>query len=169
MKQETQTVKKIPKWIENRYLYLLGRFKEEEFNFDQAKNALKEKYEDSEAQTKRVLSELQKAACLKSERTLEDKRAKVYTLINILEAPLENANKVDTRSRLNSILKNTADIIRTRVDYTFILLLLFYKAISDRWEREFKKKHQLLLKDGWKEIKLDKIHPILCNKNSFYL
>jgi len=146
----SRIIKEIPKWIKNRYLYLLRQFKEEEFNFNQAKKILKKQYEDSEVQVKRALSELQKAGYLRSKRTLRDKRVKIYTIVNILKTPMSK-NKVDTRSQLHSILKNAANIIRTRVDYTFILLLLFYKAISDRWEAEFKRKKQTLLKKKWKE------------------
>jgi len=144
-------MEKIPKWIENRYLSFLNKFKEKKFDFDQAKNFLKEKYKDSEAQTKLILSELQKAGYLKSERALKDRREKIYTLTNIFKKQASN-NNVDSRSQLNSILKNAADIIRTRVDYTFILLLLFYKAVSDRWEAEFDKRYENLLKEGWKDI-----------------
>lgn len=146
-----QTIKKAPKWIKKRYLSFLTKFKEKKFDFDQAQNFLKEKYKDSEAQTKLILSELQKAGYLKSERALKDRREKIYTLINIFKKQVNN-NEVDNRSQLNSILKNAADIIRTRVDYTFILLLLFYKAVSDRWEVEFDKKYKNLLKEGWKEV-----------------
>jgi len=151
MNKENQEVKRMPKWIEDRYLYLLGKFKEREFDFDQAQKALEEKYQYSEAQTKRVLFELQKADCLNSKGSQKDKRVKIYNLVNILKEQTANGNKVDTRAQLHSILKNAADLIRTRVDYTFILLLLFYKAISDRWQVEYNKKHQSLLKEGWKE------------------
>ncbi len=147
----TQEKKETPKWIEDRYLYLFSRFKEKEFDFNQAKKALEEKYQDSEAQTKRVLFELQKAGYLKSKGSPKDKRVKIYNLVNILKKQTVNGNKVDTRAQLHSILKNAADLIRTRVDYTFILLLLFYKAISDRWVKEFEKKRQDLLQEGWKK------------------
>jgi len=146
-----QTIKKVPKWIEKRYLSFLTQFKEKKFDFNQAQNFLKEKYKDSKDQTKLILSELQKAGYLKSERAFKDRREKIYTLINIFKKEINN-NNVDSRSQLNSILKNAADIIRTRVDYTFILLLLFYKAVSDRWEAEFDKRYKNLLKEGWKEV-----------------
>lgn len=41
------------------------------------------------------------------------------------------------REALNRILKQAADLIRTRVDYKYILILLFLKRISDKWELEF--------------------------------
>jgi type I restriction enzyme M protein len=151
MNKENQEAKKIPRWIKDRYLYLLGKFKEREFDFDQAQKVLEEKYQYSEAQTKRVVFELQKAGYLNSKGSPKDRRVKIYNLVNILKGQTGGGNKVDTRAQLHSILKNAADLIRTRVDYTFILLLLFYKAISDRWQVEYNKKYQSFLKDGWKE------------------
>jgi len=37
-----------------------------------------------------------------------------------------------TRNDIEGILKKAADLIRTRVDYKFILILLFLKRISDK-------------------------------------
>ncbi|MGD0919047.1 MAG: class I SAM-dependent DNA methyltransferase [Thermodesulfobacteriota bacterium] len=56
-----------------------------------------------------------------------------------------------SRGDLESLLKGAADLIRTRVDYTFILVLLFYKRISDKWELEFEKAYKEALADGLKE------------------
>jgi type I restriction enzyme M protein len=42
-----------------------------------------------------------------------------------------------TREELERVLKKAADLIRTRVDYKYILLLLFLKRLSDEWEKEF--------------------------------
>jgi type I restriction enzyme M protein len=56
-----------------------------------------------------------------------------------------------TRGDLESLLKGAADLIRTRVDYTFILVLLFYKRISDKWEMEFEKAYKEAIADGLKE------------------
>ena len=44
------------------------------------------------------------------------------------------ASRVPSRDELLRLLKDAADVIRTAVDYTVILLFLFYKAISDKWE-----------------------------------
>jgi type I restriction enzyme M protein len=54
-----------------------------------------------------------------------------------------------TRSELDGILKKAADLIRTRVDYTFILLLLFYKRMSDKWKIDFQKTFNELLREGF--------------------
>jgi type I restriction enzyme M protein len=48
-------------------------------------------------------------------------------------------------------LKKAADLIRTRVDYKFILILLFLKRISDKWEVEFEEAYREALKDGLSE------------------
>lgn len=62
-----------------------------------------------------------------------------------------NGKQLDTKDTLINLLKQAADLIRTRVDYTFILLLLFYKAYSDKWQKEFEEKRKELLELGWQE------------------
>ncbi|MCX7837748.1 MAG: SAM-dependent DNA methyltransferase, partial [candidate division WOR-3 bacterium] len=62
----------------------------------------------------------------------DDKREKIYKLKNIFEISSQKL----TKDELINLLKEAADIIRLRVDYTFILILLFYKAYSDKWEKE---------------------------------
>lgn len=130
-------------WIKKRYFTLLEKFKNENFNFDQAKEALFSLYQDSEEQTKLILSELKRANYLKITKNPEDKREAIYQLVDIFKQSV-TLNK----DKLINILKNAADIIRTRVDYTFILLLLFYKAVSDRWQKQFELKKQDLEKKG---------------------
>ncbi|MEM3382316.1 MAG: type I restriction-modification system subunit M [Nitrososphaerota archaeon] len=41
-----------------------------------------------------------------------------------------------TREELNSLVDRAADLIRTAVDYKFILVLLFLKRLNDVWKRE---------------------------------
>ena len=41
-----------------------------------------------------------------------------------------------TRDELNSLVDKAADLIRTAVDYKFILVLLFMKRLSDLWKAE---------------------------------
>jgi len=53
-----------------------------------------------------------------------------------------------TRGDVDGLLKKAADLIRTRVDYKFILILLFLKRISDKWELEFKQAYNEALADG---------------------
>ena len=42
-------------------------------------------------------------------------------------------DKAVTRGEIESLLKQAADLIRTRVDYKYILILLFLKRLSDKW------------------------------------
>jgi type I restriction enzyme M protein len=49
------------------------------------------------------------------------------------------------------LLKKAADIIRTRVSYEFILILLFLKRLSDKWETEYKEAVEILKKEGLSE------------------
>jgi len=41
-----------------------------------------------------------------------------------------------TREELNSLVDRAADLIRTAVDYKFILVLLFLKRLNDLWKSE---------------------------------
>jgi len=133
-------------WLKVRYLTLRDKFKDNNFNFDEASKTLFDVYRDSEEQTKLVLSELKRAGYLKIGRNPKDKREAVYLLVDIFAKSNEFG-----RDQLTGILKTAADIIRTRVDYTFILLLLFYKAVSDRWEKEFHTQKETLIKKGLEE------------------
>ncbi len=139
------TEKPVPlaKWIKNRYFALQEKFKKDNFTFAEASKTLYDLYHDSENQTKLVLSELKRAGYLKSSKSPKDAREKIYQLVDIFKS-----SDALTREELTSILKTAADIIRTRVDYTFILLLLFYKAVSDQWEKQFQEKCTELVKDG---------------------
>lgn len=130
-------------WIKKRYFTLQEKFKKNSFTFTEASDIFYNLYHDSENQTKLVLSELKRAGYLKISKNPKDEREKIYQLVDIFK-PSGNL----TREELTSILKTAADIIRTRVDYTFILLLLFYKAVSDQWEKQFQEKYQELAKEG---------------------
>jgi len=138
---KNQTI--LPNWIKKRYFSLQEKFKNNTFNFKEAAAALFNLYKDSEEQTKLVLSELKRASYLKITKNPKDKRESVYELKDVLEYSAKL-----NREQLNSILKTAADIIRTRVDYTFILLLLFYKAVSDKWEKELQSKKEELIGKG---------------------
>jgi len=52
---------------------------------------------------------------------------------------------------LEGLLKKAADIIRTMVDYRFILLLLFLKRLSDVWVDEYEEVKADLVAKGWPE------------------
>ena len=51
------------------------------------------------------------------------------------------------RGELESLLKKGADLIRTGVDYEYLLVLLFLKRISDVWMEEFEKMYKKFVKE----------------------
>ena len=53
-----------------------------------------------------------------------------------------------TREELNSLVDRAADLIRTAVDYKFILVLLFLKRVNDLWKTERRQYKQRLLKEA---------------------
>ena len=136
-------------WIKKRYIKMLGEFKEKSFSFEDVSNFLFNTFHDAEEQVKNILSELKKEGYLDVERKTEDKREKIYKLKSIFEISENKINSISQKDQLINLLKQAADLIRTRVDYTFILFLLFYKAYSDIWEKEFENIKEELLGKGW--------------------
>ena len=62
-----------------------------------------------------------------------------------------------TRDELNSLVDRAADLIRTAVDYKFILVLLFLKRLNDLWKVEkVEVKNRLVKESGWAEEEADK-------------
>jgi len=111
------------------YDMLFKSFGLNEFKFKDAEKIL-----EDYANKKEVLSELEKAGLLKVRPLEEDKRVKIYKL-----NPIEEKIKKPTKDQLIKILKAGADLIRTRVDYRVLLVLLFYKAVSDKYFAIYKK------------------------------
>ncbi|RLF88716.1 SAM-dependent DNA methyltransferase, partial [Thermococci archaeon] len=70
-----------------------------------------------------------------------------HRLTDYFDVPNTKSGKL-TREELERILKKAADLIRTRVDYKYILLLLFLKRLSDEWEKEFEEYVKKLMKEG---------------------
>jgi type I restriction enzyme M protein len=144
----------LPKWIEKRYRTLWDAFHNSEFRFEEAVRVFKEKIKDDERQVNVVLSEMRKGGWLEVEFDPKDARKRIYKLKSreeIISETLSISKNQLTRGDLEGLLKGAADLIRTRVDYTFILVLLFYKRISDKWELEFEKAYKEALVDGLKE------------------
>jgi len=134
-------MKRRPKvWLERRYKLLLEEFGEREFSGEEARKILKEK--DEEKSIPIILSELKKLGWLEARLDPQDSRKRIYKvkpIKEIIKETLSIDKEVLTRRDIETILKKAADLIRTRVDYKFILILLFLKRISDKWEEEFKK------------------------------
>lgn len=92
-------------------------------------------FEDRKDSVITILSELKKESCLEVRLDPIDSRKRFYKLI---DPHLERFRKeVLDRKDLEALLKEAADLLRTKVDYTFILLLLFYKKVSDKWQKEY--------------------------------
>jgi type I restriction enzyme M protein len=144
----------IQKWLERRYQSLREEFGDHPFQFEDAARVLKEKYHDGEGEANTVLFELRKGGLLEITPHPEDARKRIYRLKSIREVITETLPLIEnklTRGDLETLLKKAADLIRTRVDYTFILVLLFYKRISDKWEMEFEQAYKEALADGLSE------------------
>src|SRR3989344_8577470 len=99
-----------------------------------------------------VLSELRKAGWIVVVPDPKDARKSIYHLKS-KDDIIKSIFSAETLSRsdIEGILKKAADLIRTRVDYKFILVLLFYKRISDKWELEYKVAYDKAIADGFDE------------------
>ncbi len=125
----------IPSWMINEYIRLRAYFGEKPFTVEDASKVL-ERPVDSVIT---LLSTLRRHNLVVVATDPDNPKKKIYSLRPI---PV-------TRGDLESILKKAADLIRTRVDYSFILVLLFYKKISDQWKLEFQKTYKELIEEGY--------------------
>ena len=136
-----------PMTIEPRFIkafeMLRERFgRDRDFTAEEAKEILSRDF----VNVNEVLSRLRKAGLLKVFPDPEDNRRKIYRITR--DSVFEEAGEI-SRDRLIALLKQGADIIRTRVDYRVLLLLLFYKAISDKYYAVVRKKRS----EGYSERK----------------
>lgn len=139
------------KWLEKRYVVLEEKFGASLFRHEDALRVLSECAGDKPDHVNVILSELRKNGRLTVEPDKTDARKKNYRLktkTEIISESLSIDKAKITRSDLEAILKKAADLIRTRVDYKFILVLLFLKRVSDKWEHEYKKAFDEAIKDG---------------------
>ncbi|MGM0365072.1 MAG: type I restriction-modification system subunit M [Actinomycetota bacterium] len=144
----------LPDWINKRYDILWQSFQSSPFPLGEAANKLNQGIngiKDTKNEVVVILSELRKAGMLEVEFDPDDARKRIYKLKSkkdMISNTLSLDKKKLTRGELERILKSAADLIRTRVDYTFILVLLFYKRMSDKWEKEFKTAYDEAIADG---------------------
>lgn len=68
-------------------------------------------------------------------------------------AQRELFSKKVTREELNSLVDRAADLIRTAVDYKFILVLLFLKRLNDVWRTERLQTQERLIKEAGLSLK----------------
>jgi len=138
----------LPEWLKSKYSLLQNKFGKKGFSYEQAVKILKEDKDEKTAAT--VFSELEKAGFIKIKAGSTNKN--LYKLKQREEwKEIFSVNQKMTRNTIESILKKAADLIRTRVDYKFILILLFYKRISDKWELEYEKEYRKALAEGLSE------------------
>jgi len=141
-------------WLDKRYQLLYDKFSTESFRLADAEKILKERFNDSKQNTNAIISELRKKKLLTTEIDPDDARKKIYKFIEqekIISEKLAVGEVELSRNGLHTILKKAADLIRTRVDYTFILIMLFFKRINDKWEREFEEAYNEALETGLSE------------------
>lgn len=143
----------VPNWLKERYRALQERFGDTSFSLEEASEVLRERFQDERAEINVVLSELRKEGLVQVDFDPQDARKRVYRLLSEREFIAQKLPlpQVPTRGEIERLLKSAADLIRTRVDYTFILILLFYKRICDRWAAEFEEEYRAALEDGLSE------------------
>lgn len=150
-------------------------FQDKPFARSDASVVLREKLKEDEQSVNVVLSELRKAGRLETQPDPSDARKRIYTLRSMREILTEDIIGTGelTREDLEGLLKKAADLIRTRVDYKFILILLFLKRISDKWKVEFECAYREALEDGLSEEMRGKRPRVaftttsICPKSSF--
>lgn len=71
-----------------------------------------------------------------------------------------------TRQELNSLIDRAADLIRTAVDYKFILVLLFFKRANDVWKNEKEQAKQRLIKEA--ELSEKEAEEVVEKSKDFY-
>lgn len=147
----------LPAWVDKRYEILWQSFQSNPFQLEEAAKELSKGtngIKDTKDEVVVILSELRKGGMLAVKLHPDDARKKIYKLKSkkdIISDTLSFDKKKLTRSELERILKSAADLIRTRVDYSFILVLLFYKRMSDKWEKEFRVAYDEAIADGLSE------------------
>ncbi|MBN2251879.1 MAG: SAM-dependent DNA methyltransferase [Candidatus Altiarchaeota archaeon] len=140
----------IPNWVENKYKSLWEAYKTKDFRMDDAEKTLLGSDVDKAHGAAVILSELRKAGWIVTKPDPKDARKTIYNLKS-REEIIKSIFSVEvlSRSDIEGILKKAADLIRTRVDYKFILVLLFYKRISDKWDLEYETARDQAIKDGF--------------------
>lgn len=144
----------IPAWVQDGYTSLWNQFGTNEFRLQEAVTFVTEEQKESTVKVPMLLSQLRKAGWLTVRSDKDDARRKIYRLVgkdDLLSTAFSVEKDELTRGDLERILKRAADIIRTRVDYKFILLPLFLKRISDKWEDEARLAYNDALNDGYTE------------------
>jgi len=114
-------------WVREYALILYDEFRDREFTADDAQRVLAKAGKNIDNIYK-LISPLMKIGLL--QRVGETRDGKTLYRFTIRGG---NVTKTPGRDDLIRLLKSAADNIRTAVPYESILLLLFYKVVSDKW------------------------------------
>jgi len=138
------------------YEILKEAFGEKEFTLKEAEEVLKT-YKGkgySFANVREILANLQKEGLISARPSEEDKRKKLYRLNEIFPAEEQKKDKL-SKGELITLLKRGADIIRTSVDYKVLAILLFYKAVSDKFNQTVER-----LKEEYPDLELKDLYDL---------
>jgi len=117
-----------PSWVRDYFFIIYREIGGKAFTAEEAQRTFS-KAGRSIDNVYKILSPLMKAGLLKEVGKTPDGRALYQFVVqgNI-------GSKTPSKDEVLRLLKSAADVIRTAVPYESILLLLFYKVISDKWE-----------------------------------
>jgi type I restriction enzyme M protein len=114
-------------WLKEYFFMLHNEFKDRPFTAEEAQ-AFLSKAGKSLENIYKVLSPLINEGLL--QRAGTSKEGKTLYKFTVKS---NNETKIPSKDEVLRLLKSAADIIRTAVSYESILILLFYKVISDKW------------------------------------
>lgn len=85
-----------------------------------------------------VLAELRKVDLISVEKDPSDNRKSIYKFVDATSEAEKRKESTDilNRNDVIKLLKAGADLIRTSVDYKTLMIFLFYKALSDKWNKK---------------------------------
>ncbi|MCS7106201.1 MAG: type I restriction-modification system subunit M, partial [Candidatus Aenigmarchaeota archaeon] len=136
----------VKRWLSEKYFILWKVFGNREFEAEEAAKVFKEnKQLDEERGINVIFAEFKKLDLIETLPHPKDSRKVLYKL-----KPIIKVSEL-TKDEVIRILKKAADIIRTRVSYDFILILLFLKRLSDKWQEEYEQTVEMLKKEGLSE------------------
>jgi len=117
-----------PPWVRDCFFILYRELGGRPFTADEAQRALA-KAGRTVDNVYKVLSPLMKVGLVREYGKSRDGKA-------LYQITVQKGGevKVPSKDEVLRLLKSAADIIRTAVPYESILLLLFYKVVSDKWE-----------------------------------
>jgi type I restriction enzyme M protein len=117
-----------PSWVREYFFILYREFRDKPFTVEEFRNVLV-KVGRSIDNVYKVLSPLIKVGLVRQVSSSKDSRTLYQIVIQ-----RNDGVRIPSKDEVLRLLKSAADIIRTAVSYECILLLLFYKVVSDKWE-----------------------------------